>query len=100
MPAGHTWHGDDAAADSPCPPWSLHLEEGELVLRLGPGEFWASSLQLSSRKGGIHKDILCPRSHELLQKPVPVLPVGVAIWEDPVPVLFPVLCQDLLLRLS
>lgn len=53
------------------------------MLRLGPGEFWASSLQPSFRKGDIHKDILCYGSHELLQKPLPVSPVRVAIWEDP-----------------
>lgn len=65
------------------------------MLRLGLGEFWASSLQLSSRKGDIHKDILCQGSHELLQKPLPILPVRAAIWEDPVPMLFPALCLDL-----
>lgn len=63
------------------------------MLRLGPGEFGASSLQLSSRKASTR--ILCSGSHELLQKPLSVLPVRVAIWEDPAEVLFPVLCQDL-----
>lgn len=54
------------------------------------GQQFAAQLQESK-----HKDILCSGSAKLLQKPLSVLPVRVAIGEDPVPMVFPVLCQDL-----